>query len=179
MTGRQRKDIPRNLKNEEFNKEALKIRNKLLLYRLKNYSSASLKEDLFEDSIEDRLNQIIIPLLSVVTNPTDSQEIMDFMKETNKKMLEDRSATLEYDVLEAINTLTKVSPEVKLSSLTEEVNKANPAETDQLTPRKIGYILREKLKLRTKRKGNGTYLIITEDQLNKLNKRFAYVVNSQ
>ena len=179
MTGRQRKDIPLNIKNDEFNKEALGLRNKLLLFRLRNYSLTSLKESLFEEAIEDRLNQIIIPLLSVVSNPDDSQEIIAFMKETNKKMLEDRSATLEYDVLEAINALLKANPEVKLSGITEEVNKANPAETDQLTPRKIGYILREKLKLRTKRKGNGTYLIISEEQLIKLNKRFAYVGNNQ
>jgi len=59
-----RKDIPINLPNT-FESEALNIRNKLLSWRFKNYQRISLNEQAIDLSLEPRLNQIIMPLLSI------------------------------------------------------------------------------------------------------------------
>jgi hypothetical protein len=42
-----RTDIKRNL-DEDFEKEALELRNKLINYKYKNYNTISLKEDVIE-----------------------------------------------------------------------------------------------------------------------------------
>lgn len=60
--GKLRADIPRTL-DENFYKEAENIRNKLLMWRLKNYfEPIERRHDLIE-GIHPRLNQIVIPLL--------------------------------------------------------------------------------------------------------------------
>lgn len=65
-----RNDIPINLPLE-FEKEALALRNKLLMFRFRNWKHCKSKQDLVDDSIEPRLNQMLVPLLSIID---DSQE---------------------------------------------------------------------------------------------------------
>jgi hypothetical protein len=60
-----RTDIPINLPNS-FKDEARELRNKLLLYRFHRRHEVKLDESLVDLRLEPRLNQILLPLLSVV-----------------------------------------------------------------------------------------------------------------
>ena len=66
---RLREDVPINLPS--FHKdEALRLRNKLLLFRFRNFRRRQASEDLVDRSIEPRLNQIFVPLLSIIDRPS-------------------------------------------------------------------------------------------------------------
>ncbi len=62
---RLRDDVPINLP-ASHKQEALEIRNKLLLFRLRNFHKRIALESLVDRSIEPRLNQVFVPLLSII-----------------------------------------------------------------------------------------------------------------
>ena len=62
-----RSDIPINLP-ETFKEEARELRNKLLLYRFHRRLEVKLDPGLADPKLEPRLNQILLPLLSVVSD---------------------------------------------------------------------------------------------------------------
>src|SRR3984893_4693343 len=68
-----RDDIPISLP-QSFKDEAQSLRNKLLLYRFRNLKAGQQSEALAADrAIEPRLNQIFLPLLSMVSDVTDRE----------------------------------------------------------------------------------------------------------
>lgn len=60
-----REDIPINLP-AAFESEALALRNRLLLYRFRNLARLKPDETLVDRSLHPRLNQVLVPLLSVI-----------------------------------------------------------------------------------------------------------------
>src|SRR6202008_2691691 len=62
-----RSDIPINLP-ESFKDEARELRNKLLLYRFHRRGEVRLDESLVDPKLEPRLNQILLPLLSIISD---------------------------------------------------------------------------------------------------------------
>ena len=64
-----RRDIPINLP-AAYKEEALHLRNKLLLYRFRNYGKTFAADTLVDPTLEPRLNQIFVPLLSIISDPT-------------------------------------------------------------------------------------------------------------
>ena len=71
---RLRDEVPINLPGSH-KEEALHLRNKLLLFRFRNFRRQQLSDALVDRSIEPRLNQIFAPLLSIVTDPKVREEI--------------------------------------------------------------------------------------------------------
>src|SRR5438094_3333146 len=66
-TGRRelRDDIPINL-TADYKREALELRNKLLMFRFRSFGKRAVDPGLVDRSIEPRLAQIFVPLLSVI-----------------------------------------------------------------------------------------------------------------
>src|SRR6266581_4718912 len=62
-----RPDIPINLP-DTFKEEARELRNKLLLYRFHRRAEIKLDSSLVDPRLEPRLNQILLPLLSVASD---------------------------------------------------------------------------------------------------------------
>jgi hypothetical protein len=69
-----RDDIPINLPSE-CEEEALALRNKLLMYRFRNWRKYKPTNELIDRSIEPRLNQILAPLLSIVEDRKSRLEL--------------------------------------------------------------------------------------------------------
>jgi len=65
-----RKDIPHNIP-DAFWEEALEIRNKLLMFRFRNKGKSKIRPELENREIEPRLNQIAIPLMSIIEDGHD------------------------------------------------------------------------------------------------------------
>src|SRR3989441_5201197 len=66
MGGRRlREDIPINL-TDAYQLEARALRNKLLMFRLRNFGKRQVSEELVDHTIEPRLNQVFLPLLSII-----------------------------------------------------------------------------------------------------------------
>ena len=104
-----RRDIPINLP-AAYKEEALNLRNKLLLYRFRNFATKVPVDALVDPTLEPRLNQIFVPLLSVISDPTIRAELREVARERHREIVADRGMDVEAQVLEVIRNLRNSSP---------------------------------------------------------------------
>lgn len=84
--------------------EALELRNKLLTYRLRNRLSLRLDASLADPSLEPRMNQILLPLLSVLPARMRSV-ISETARSQQASIVADRSDSTEGRVIAILNRL--------------------------------------------------------------------------
>src|SRR5438093_2798033 len=101
---RLRNDVPINL-SDSYKDESLHIRNRLLLFRFRNLNKRKPAEDLVDRTIEPRLNQIFVPLLSVIEDPEALEDLRELARRYNKEMIADRGMDMEAQILEIIRDL--------------------------------------------------------------------------
>src|SRR5206468_4228243 len=94
-----REEVPINLP-PEHKEEALHLRNKLLLFRFHKRHKAGVKEALVDRTIEPRLNQIFVPLLSIIEDPKAREDLKELAREYNREMIAERGMDTEAQVLE-------------------------------------------------------------------------------
>lgn len=162
---RLRTDIPRTL-DENFYQEALNIRNKLLMWRLKNYfEPIERREDLIE-GIHPRLNQIVMPLLSIIKDSSIREHLKSFIVKYNTDLVADRGLSWESDIVFAVLKLeheTKAN-EITVKQITDEVNREIDISDDTLQARKVGWYLRAKLQLKPYKTRKGFVLSFKENR---------------
>ena len=160
-----RDDIPINLP-ASFDDEALLLRNKLLSWRFQNYKNTELRNEDFDRALEPRLNQIVAPLLATVDEPVVRKEIKSFIDEYNRELTMDRGMSVESDVLEALLSLVdggSLCPTVKEVANTYNLRRNEIKEN--LSPRRMGTVLRKQLKIQLERRRDGFIILGTENQL--------------
>lgn len=160
---RLREDIPINLPSETQD-EALEIRNKLLMFRFRNRGDRKADAALIDRSIEPRLNQIFVPLLSVVKDEETRKQIQALAREYSREMVDDRSMGTEAQILEVIHEL-QGSPgqELSIKNITNRFADKHVDDFDRkITPHWIGQIIRRKLHLKTERRSQGYEISISE-----------------
>ena len=115
---RLRSDIPINLP-DSFKDEARELRNKLLLYRFHRRHEVKLDESLADPKIEPRLNQILLPLMSVVSDDTLRSELRSMAQKAQRNIVADRGLLVEAQVLEILAELMSSSqrPVVPVSDI--------------------------------------------------------------
>ena len=155
-----RADIPISLA-DDYKGEALRLRNKLLLYRFRTYGKKAIAERCVDERIEPRLNQIFAPLLSVVETEELRTELRAVARELNAELIEDRGMDVEADILAIIQMLFE-APEKRTISMKDiaiELQKRYGGEYDRnITSKWVGGIVRRRLQIRTQ-KSNGVYII--------------------
>jgi len=163
--GKLRADIPRTL-DESFYKDAELIRNKLLMWRLKNYfEPIERRHDLIE-GIHPRLNQIVMPLLSIIKDEAIREHLKTFIVKYNTDLVADRGLSWESDIVFAVLKLEyelKVH-EITVKQITDEVNKEIDITDDTLQARKVGWYLRSKLQLKPYKTRKGFVLSFKENK---------------
>jgi hypothetical protein len=82
---RLRNDVPINLSGS-YKEESLHIRNKLLLFRFRNLNKRKPAEALVDRSIEPRLNQIFVPLLSIIEDPETCMMDVELYRECSLRV---------------------------------------------------------------------------------------------
>jgi len=153
-----RKDIPINL-DDTFDEEALKIRNKCLMWRLLNYGKKKIDTSLQDRTIEPRLNQVITPLISIIDDQDTKIELMEFVKKYNGELVSDRSMSYEAPILLAIIGLVKEGKDkITMEDIAERYNFGIVKGEKELSGRKVGIIVREKFGFRNERKNIGYVL---------------------
>jgi hypothetical protein len=161
---RLRDDIPINLPSR-YKDEALHIRNKLLLFRFRNLHSVETFESLVDRTIEPRLNQVFVPLLSIIEDAPAREDMRELARLYNRQIIADRGMDTEARVLEVIRDLG-TSGEAKLSmkEITAWFTDRHQDEYERkITAKWIGSIVRKKLNLRTQ-KSDGVFIIPLEEQ---------------
>jgi hypothetical protein len=155
-----RKAIPISL-SEDYKAEALRLRNKLLLYRFRKHGNKIVAAKFLDDTIEPRLNQIFAPLLSVVGGEDARAELRAIARELNAELIEDRGLDVEADILAVIQFHMERGdkPRVSIKDIATELQKRYGKEYDRnITSKWVGGIVRRKLQIKTQ-KSNGVYII--------------------
>ncbi|HMS85076.1 MAG TPA: hypothetical protein PKD12_15630 [Nitrospira sp.] len=183
-TQRPRPGIPYTL-GTEFWGRAQSIRNKLLMYRLRNHRPIEIDHSLADISIEPRLNQVTLPLLTLITDPDMRQEIWSFVKAYNEVLISDRRMTFPALVVQALaniqsnpqHTLMGDVRDFSMKAIAQKVQ-ALASEFDpdlKVNGNKISRCLSEDLGL-VKRdkdtKNRRDVLVFTEEELQALMGRF-------
>ena len=173
--GKLRTDIPRTL-NDSFYFEAECIRNKLLMWRLKNYFEPIERREEVIEGIHPRLNQIVIPLLSIIKDEAIRNHLKTFIVKYNGELTADRGLSWESDIITAILILEHEtqSSEITTKQITDEVNKNTDISDESLQARKVGWYLRAKLQLKTYKTRKGYVLNFknNRDKLDMWKERF-------
>lgn len=155
-----RDDVPINLP-ASYKEEALAIRNKLLLFRFRNRGKQLPTEALVDRSIEPRLNQIFVPLLSIINDQSAREQIKAVARQYHSEMVADRGMDMEAQVLEVIRDLVSSTdnPKLSIKEITSWfVDRYGEDYDRKVTPKWIGYVIRRKLHLKTY-KSNGVFII--------------------
>src|SRR5437667_10621221 len=111
---RLREDIPINLPGSHKD-EALRLRNQLLLFRFRNLNKHQAAEELVDRAIEPRLNQIFVPLLSIIDDQTARSELQELARRYHREMIAERGVDAEAQVLGIIRDLLASPYEARLS----------------------------------------------------------------
>jgi len=148
-----RNDVPINLP-ETFKDEARELRNKLLLYRFHKRHEVKLDATLADPKLEPRLNQIMLPLLSVIADPAIRADLRKAAHNAQASMVAERGLLMEAQVLEILAGLmaTTDNPVVTVADVTMGLIERYGAEYERpITNRWIGSVLRRKLNLKPTR----------------------------
>jgi hypothetical protein len=155
-----RSDVPINLP-ESFKNEARELRNKLLLYRFHRRFDVKLDPSLADPKLEPRLNQILLPLLSVVSDDHLRAELRAMAQEAQLSLVADRGLLVEAQVLEILAELMASSqrPVVAVADIAAGLIERYGDEYERpITNRWIGSILRRRLNIGTY-KSHGVYVV--------------------
>ena len=165
MGGRNmRIEIPINL-TSLYKHEALELRNKLLMFRFRNFGKRSIDPALVDRSIEPRLAQIFVPLLSVIEDSSARQALRHVAREYHRELVADRGMEIEAQVLEVIQDLQESAYGLGLSVkeiASRFIDRHGEDFERKITPHWIGHVIRRRLGLKTERR-HGNYLIASSE----------------
>ncbi|MBP7146437.1 MAG: hypothetical protein KBD01_02750 [Acidobacteria bacterium] len=170
---RLRADVPINLPNEHKD-AALALRNKLLLFRLRTLGRTSSPEGLVDPSLEPRLNQVLVPLLSVIHDERTRTELRDLARRFNRELVSDRALTAEAQVLEVIRDLLAAESPLSVKEVTGLFTDRHGEEYERkVTPKWVGFLLRNRLHLRTEKR-HGAFVVPNSERpaLERLFERY-------
>ena len=159
-----RDDIPINLTGD-YKREALELRNKLLMFRFRNFRKRGIDSSLVDRSIEPRLAQIFVPLLSVIEDAGAREALRQVAREYHKELVADRGMDMEAQVLEIIRELQSVSDGagIAIKEIASRFIEQHGEDFERkVTPHWIGHIIRRKLGLKTEKR-HGSYVIASTE----------------
>jgi hypothetical protein len=168
-----RGDIPINLP-DSYKEDALHLRNKLLLYRFRNHGKKRASDTLVDQALEPRLNQIFVPLLSVISDPSVRAELRDIARERHREIVADRGLDVEAQVLEVIRDLEQQQSRLPIGEIAAAfINRYGKEYERPITNKLIGFVVRRRLNLKT-HKSHGVFIIpITEQaKLRRLYEKY-------
>lgn len=161
MGGRKlREDIPINL-TSAYKKEALELRNRLLMFRFRNFGKREVDATLVDRSIEPRLAQIFVPLLSVIEDTEAREALRQLARQYHRELVADRGMDVEAQILEIIQELREspYSPGLSIKEIAERFIARHSDDFERkITPHWVGYIIRRKLGLKTEKR-HGSYFV--------------------
>ncbi|MFN0009567.1 MAG: hypothetical protein ACKVXR_16845 [Planctomycetota bacterium] len=167
---RLRDDIPISLP-PEHEAEALRLRNKLLLYRFRTYGKPRDLTANLDRTLEPRLAQIFAPLLSVAEDEDTLADLLELARTYHREMAADRLLDVAAEILGLIRELWTPGAECPaVKEIAVRFVERYGAEYPQMTPKRVGWFIRRKLGLETM-KSNGVYIIPVSEGL-KLERLF-------
>lgn len=160
-----RTDIPINLPDIQQD-EARTLRNKLLMYRFRALAITRIDDALVDPALSARLNQILVPLLSIIRDGAVREQIRQAATALDQKLRNERAATPEGQLLEVLTEALADATRraIPLAEVTDLFVARFGAEFDRpITHRYVGSLLRTRLHLLSY-KSHGAYVIPTSEK---------------
>ena len=156
----------------EFLKEAQVIRNKLLLWRLRNYCKLNLEEIKmgYEElqSFDGRVQQVITPIYHLADEETKAK-IIEFAEVQEAETKKERAESLEGFIFQCILDGT-----FALTAITNEINNAGLTNR-KITEKKVAALVRKVFQFSIKRLGHeNVNTVITDGQDEKIEELCQY-----
>lgn len=173
-----RKDVPVNLPRI-FKLEACTLRNKLLKWRFDNFHKIELKDEDLDRTLEPRLNQVSMPLLSIVDEPSFKQEIKDFIREYNDNLVTERGMSLEGEIFSVLLGLWEFKDKPSMKDICD-VHGSNLDPKRKIEPRRMGNIVKNQLGFQIRRGTGGSHIVSkseNEQRILDLKRKFGIPVN--
>jgi hypothetical protein len=155
-----REDIPIS-QPSALKDEALALRNRLLHFRFCHLFKAKPNPNALLADVEARVNQIALPLLSLVDDSDLRTEIADWLRHEQIQRLDQRRETVEARVLTILRRAFSASngAPINIGAIVDSFNSAYGSEYGQpVTHKWVGHIVRKSLRLST-RKSNGVFVV--------------------
>ncbi len=159
-----REDIPINL-TAAYKQEALELRNKLLMFRFRNFGKRQIDPALVDRSIEPRLAQIFVPLLSVIEDAEARNALRQVARDYHRDLVADRGMDVEAQMLEIIREIQQepFSPGLAVKEIAERFIARHSEDFERkITPHWVGGVIRRKLGLKTERHAEGYKIALGE-----------------
>jgi len=137
------------------------LRNKLLMYRFSTLHRAQIDESLGDPHLSARLNQILVPLLSVTESEALRTAIRESARGLDDRLYAERSSSMEAGVLQALQELCARSTDVPvpIAEIATTFAAQRGSEFDRpITARLVGSIVRTRLRLATYKR-HGVYVV--------------------
>lgn len=156
------RDYPEIAKLSTIQKDLDELQTKLINYKYKFDKPAELENN-FE--IKGRIREVFEPIISTGKHiGIDVSDVIKFAKEMKLEKEEELQGTIEWEILNAIKGNEENE---KLFDAPEEINFKDIClnigwEYDGKKAQRLGYIFNKKLFLKTKRKTQGTVLLLNE-----------------
>jgi hypothetical protein len=152
----------------ELRADALSLRNKLLHFRLCTLFSTAIDPALASSELTPRLNQIVLPLLSVIDDASVRAEIQTACTTQASHAPQPRRELWAADITRVLLDVFSDAAvqSVSVGEVTRRVN-ARSDVTASLSTKWVGWIIREELGLPT-HKSNGVY-VVSRNQLPDIN----------
>lgn len=150
-----RPDIPRNLPQRQ-KEEARALRNKLLMYRFLQLADTRIDDRQAKAQLSARMNQIVIPLLSVAPSEAARNAIVGFAESMEREHASQLAQSLEATILRVLAGSTLPISVSRIATLCAEqvgVDIERP-----ITPRYVGFLLRKRLRITPVRIG-GVFVV--------------------
>ena len=159
-----RADIPISLP-EAQEAEAHVLRSKLLQYRLRERNRVQIDASLVDSSLEPRMNQVLLPLLSIAPSEEVREAIRRYAAHVQEGVVSDRAGSTEGQILAVIAALAIGDRAVlPLQEIVAAFTDRFSADYDRpITNRFIGGVLRNRLGLPLY-KTNGVIAVSLKDQ---------------
>lgn len=155
-----RTDIPINLPPAQ-RQEALGLRNKLLMFRFRQFEKINGTPEILDPSVEPRINQIYSPLAALMQDESARADLRTIARQNSAALKAERGASVSAQVLTVIRHLSEMptSSSIAIGSITDVFGRVYDKDYERpVTSRWIGHVVRRKLNLVT-HKSHGVFVI--------------------
>ena len=157
-----RPDIPINLPAAQ-KEEARTLRNKLLSYRMRFLAKITVDDSLVDPRLSPRLNQILVPLLSIVDDAELRTHIREAVRHVEDDLATKRAASTEAHLVEVIVSLRNGERSIPVADITRAFIERFGVDYDRpITNRYVGSLVRKRLRFKTY-KTDGVYVLAMGD----------------
>lgn len=175
MRQRTRKDIPLNLPRKDFDKSAIMLRNKLLKFRFDYFHKTTLNSSLVIPNVQDRMNQIMVPLLSVIPDECKQEDLISHITDLDRELKDDQSDSIEADIVRYLSEQWEnYDRDIYVGDVSKGIHTMDSEENliRPLTARKAGQIIRDRLCFKTAKDRNGRRVLKDLKRLSELKSKY-------